>query len=158
MGAELGQWREWAHDRSLDWHLLEQPDHASLQAMVGELNRVQGDEPALWEADFEASGFQWIDANDADQSCYSFLRTSRDGSRVVAVLANLTPIPRYGYRVGLPRGGRWRTLLNTDETRWGGSGVSTELEIEPEAIPWHGRECSAVLTLPPLGVLWLAPA
>ena len=158
MGSELGMWREWAHDRSLDWHLLEEHDHRAVQQFVGELNRVQLAEPALWHADFEHTGFQWIDANDADQSCYSFLRRTADGEREVVVLANLTPVPRYGYRMGLPHGGRWRVILDSDEERWGGSDVGAGIELEAEDVPWHGRSHSAVLTLPPLGVVWLSPA
>jgi 1,4-alpha-glucan branching enzyme len=157
MGAELGQWQEWAHDRSLDWHLLDDPGHAGIQALVRELNRLGAEHPALWEEDFEASGFRWVDANDADQSCYSFLRFGRDGSDPLLCLANFTPVPRYGYRVGLPRPGRWRTLLNTDAQQFGGSGVDVGTGFEAEGIAWHGWDQSVNLTLPPLGVVWLVP-
>ncbi len=160
MGGELAQRREWASERSLDWHLLADPGHAGVQALVRELNRLHRDEPALWSGDFDPSGFHWIDANDADQSCFSFLRLpvgSEAGGRPVACLANLTPIPRYGYRVGLPLGGRWEVLLNTDATCFAGSGTDVGPVLEAEERPWHGEEHSAVLTLPPLGVVWLAP-
>ncbi|MDP9418843.1 MAG: 1,4-alpha-glucan branching protein GlgB [Actinomycetota bacterium] len=160
MGGELAQRREWASERSLDWHLLADPGHAGVQALVRELNRLHRDEPALWSGDFDPSGFHWIDANDADQSCFSFLRLpvgNEAGGRPVACLANLTPIPRYGYRVGLPLGGRWEVLLNTDATCFAGSGTDVGPVLEAEERPWHGEEHSAVLTLPPLGVVWLAP-
>ncbi len=161
MGCEFGQQSEWAHGRSLDWHLLDDPGHAGVQALVSELNRLHQSEPALWSGDFDPAGFRWIDANDADQSCYSFLRTPLGedvgGSRSVACLANLTPVPRYGYRVGLPHGGRWEVLLNSDATCFGGSGTEVGPVLEAEVRSWHGEEHSVVLTLPPLGVVWLAP-
>ena len=160
MGCELAQVQEWAQDRSLDWHLLDDPGHAGIQALVRDLNRLHRSEPALWSGDFDPAGFRWIDANDADQSCYSFLRIPLGedaGARPVACLANLTPIPRYGYRVGLPQAGRWEVLLNTDATVFAGSGSDVGPVLEAEARPWHGEEHSVVLTLPPLGIVWLAP-
>ncbi|HWH34636.1 MAG TPA: 1,4-alpha-glucan branching protein GlgB [Acidimicrobiales bacterium] len=160
MGSEFAQEREWAHDRSLDWHLLDSAGPAGVQALVRDLNRLHQHEPGLWSGDFDPAGFRWIDANDADQSCYSFLRLpvgEGAGGRQVACLANLTPVPRYGYRVGLPQGGRWEVLLNTDATCFGGSGTDVGPVLEAEARPWHGEEHSAVLTLPPLGIVWLAP-
>ncbi|MGI9118561.1 MAG: 1,4-alpha-glucan branching protein GlgB [Acidimicrobiales bacterium] len=160
MGCELAQGREWGHERSLDWHLLDDPGHAGVQALVADLNRLHRSEPALWSGDFEAAGFRWIDANDADQSCYSFLRLPVGddvGGRPVACLANFTPVPRYGYRVGLPSGGRWEVLLNTDADCFNGSGVEVGPVLEAEALSWHGEDHSVVLTLPPLGVIWLAP-
>ncbi|MBW3611794.1 MAG: 1,4-alpha-glucan branching protein GlgB [Actinobacteria bacterium] len=159
MGCELAQGREWAHDRSLDWHLLEDPGHAGVQALVRELNRLHRSEPALWSGDFDPAGFRWIDANDAEQSCYSFLRVPVGdvGGRPVSCLANLTPVPRFGYRVGLPLAGSWEVLLNTDATCFAGSGTDVGPVLEAEARPWHGEDHSVVLTLPPLGVVWLAP-
>jgi 1,4-alpha-glucan branching enzyme len=159
MGCELAQGREWAHDRSLDWHLLDESGHAGVQALVRELNRLHRSEPALWSGDFDPAGFRWIDANDADQSCYSFLRVPRGdtGGRPVVCLANLTPVSRYGYRVGLPAGGSWEVLLNTDAAVFAGSGTDVGPVLEAEALSWHGEDHSVVLTLPPLGVVWLAP-
>jgi 1,4-alpha-glucan branching enzyme len=160
MGCELAQDREWAHDRSLDWHLLDDAGHAGVQALVRDLNRLHRSEPALWSGDFDPAGFRWIDANDADQSCYSFLRVPLGedaGARPVLCLANLTPVPRYGYRVGLPHAGRWEVLLNSDATCFGGSGTEVGPVLEAEARSWHGEDHSVVLTMPPLGVVWLAP-
>ncbi len=160
MGCELAQGREWAHEHSLDWHLLDDPGHAGVQALVRELNRLHRSEPALWSGDFDPAGFRWIDANDADQSCYSFLRRPVGegvGGRPVLCLANLTPVPRYGYRVGLPQDGPWEVLLNTDATCFAGSGTDVGPVLEAEARSWHGEDHSVVLTLPPLGVVWLAP-
>ncbi len=164
MGAELAQEREWNHDSDLDWWVLQWEDHRKLQAMVAELNRVYREAPALWEQDTTPEGFAWIDASDADHSVLSFLRWGQPGGpdgtgppRVVACVANLTPVPHVGYRVGLPLPGRWRELLNTDAGEWGGSGMGNGGAVEAEGAAWHGQPYSAVLTLPPLGVLWLAP-
>jgi len=156
MGGELAQYEEWAHDRSLDWHLLDFAGHRGVQSLVREINRVQEAEPALWADDFSPKGFRWIDANDNDHSVYSFLRFSVGGGRPVASIANLTPVPRHGYRVGLPSTGRWVELLSTDDTRWGGSGIVNSA-VRTDGIPWQGFDQSAVLTLPPLAVIWLAP-
>jgi 1,4-alpha-glucan branching enzyme len=155
MGAEIAQPGEWSHERSLDWHLLEQPRHAGVHDLVGELNRVEAAEPAIWAEDFSTQGFRWVDANDVDHSVYAFMRTA-EGHRPVVVVANLTPVPRHGYRIGLPSGGPWVEVLNTDEERWGGSAV-TNGESWAEDVPWQGLDHSAVVTLPPLGVVWLAP-
>jgi len=156
MGGEFGQEREWSHDRSLDWHLLHEEQHRGLQSLVRTLNELYRAEPALWERDFDPTGFRWIDANDADQSVYSFLRIGADGSRVLACVANLTPIVRHGYRIGLPNGGRWREIVSTDAIEFAGSGVRNA-EIIATDQPWHGLDHSAVLTLPPLAVVWLVP-
>jgi 1,4-alpha-glucan branching enzyme len=156
MGAEVAQDREWSEARSVDWHLGEADWHRGVGELIRALNRVQQDEPALWKDDFTPAGFHWIDANDADQSCYSFLRTA-DGARPVACVANLTPVPRYGYRIGLPSGGEWEVLLNTDATEFAGSGSDVGPVLHTQETQWHGQPHSAVLTLPPLGVVWLAP-
>jgi 1,4-alpha-glucan branching enzyme len=156
MGAEVGQEREWSHERSVDWHLLADPDHAAIGELLSELNRVLRSEPSLYARDAESDGFSWIDASDVDSNVLSFMRLSAGGRPVVCV-ANLSPVVREGYRVGLPRGGRWIELLNTDDRRFGGSGVvNGTVEAAPSA--WHGRDWSVELTLPPLGVVWLAPA
>ncbi len=127
--------------------------------MVQALNHVYRAFPALWEDDIDPAGFAWIDANDADQSVLTFVRRRADGEAAdtVACLANLTPMARTGYRVGLPVPGRWREVLNTDAVEWGGSGIGNYGAVEAEPMSWHGQPWSAAVTLPPLGVLWLSP-
>jgi 1,4-alpha-glucan branching enzyme len=156
MGGEIGQEREWSHDASLDWGLLDHPDHQGISNLVGALNRVYRATPALWQRDFTPDGFRWIDATDSDQSVLSFLRVSADGAHLACV-ANLTPVPHHGYRVGLPRPGRWVEVLNTDAAEFGGSGLGNGGVVVAEEQAWHGLDSSASVTLPPLGVLWLAP-
>jgi 1,4-alpha-glucan branching enzyme len=156
MGGELAQDQEWSHERSLDWHLLERADHGGVQALVRDLNRIYRDEPALYDADYEPTGFRWLEANDASWNVLVFARFSRDGSRCLVSAGNFSPVPRTGYRVGLPRGGRWHEVLNTDATGYGGSNVVNG-PIEAEEKPWHDQPFSAEVTLPPLGVVWLVP-
>src|SRR5437763_3573721 len=157
MGGELAQESEWSHERSLDWHLLERPEHAGIQSLVRDLNRLYRDEPALWEFDSDPSGFWWIEPNDADANVVAFARQSRDGERVVVFVANLSPVPRQAYRLGLPRSSRWREALNTDSTFYGGSDVGNLGGVQPDPIPWHGQPFSAEVTLPPLAAVWLVP-
>ncbi len=157
MGNELAQEQEWSYERSLDWHLLEQPGHAGIQALVRDLNRLYKDEPALWEVDSDPSGFWWLEPNDADRNVLAFARASKDGERVVVFVANLSPVPREGYRLGLPRASRWKEALNTDSKYYGGSDVGNLGHLEPEPIPWHNQSVSALLTLPPLAAVWLVP-
>ncbi|HST24474.1 MAG TPA: 1,4-alpha-glucan branching protein GlgB [Gaiellaceae bacterium] len=156
MGGELAQEQEWSHDRSLDWHLLERADHGGVQALVRDLNRVYREEPALWEADYDPAGFRWLEANDASWNVLAFARFSADGSRCLVSAGNFSPVPRTGYRIGLPRGGRWREALNTDAAGYGGSNVVNG-SIEAEEKPWHDQPFSAEVKLPPLGVVWLVP-
>jgi 1,4-alpha-glucan branching enzyme len=157
MGGELGQEHEWSSEGSLDWHLLERADHAGIQELVRDLNLRYREEPALWEVDFEPAGFRWLEANDADANVIAFARLAADGTRTLVCICNFSPVSRPGYRVGLPRGGRWRELLNTDDERYGGGGVGNPGELPAEERPWHDQPFSAELTLPPLGVLWLVP-
>jgi 1,4-alpha-glucan branching enzyme len=157
MGCELAQEAEWSHERSLDWHLLEQPQHAGIQALVRDLNRLYREEPALWEIDSEPSGFWWLEPNDADANVIAFARASRNGERVLVFAANLSPVPRTGYRLGLPRACRWKEAINTDSTFYGGSDVGNLGGVEPEPIPWNGQPVSAEITLPPLAAVWLVP-
>ena len=151
---------EWSHERSLDWHLLEEPANRGVRDLLRELNRVAAEHPGLWSVDTRPEGFAWIDADDADNSVFAFLRTGAgsggEPDRIVCV-ANLTPVPRHGYRVGLPLAGTWRDVLNTDDERWGGSGMA-QPAVHAEDTPWQGQPHSAVLTLPPLAIRWLAPA
>jgi len=160
MGSELAQQREWSHERALDWHLLERPDHAGVQALVRDLNRAYRAEPALWELDSDPAGFQWLEAGDADNNVIAFVRRGRergDATPLLVLVANLSPVVRYGYRLGLPRPGRWREVLNTDSALYGGSDVGNLGAVVADPIPWHGQAQSAALTLPPLAALWLAP-
>ncbi len=157
MGQEFAQTAEWSHERSLDWHLLENPDHVGVQRLVRDLNHAYKDEPALWELDFEPTGFYWIEANDAENNVVAFARRDTDNDRVVVVVANLSPTPRHGYRLGLPRSGRWREALNTDSSFYGGTDTGNYGGVLSEPLGWHGQPYSAEVSLPPLGVLWLVP-
>jgi 1,4-alpha-glucan branching enzyme len=164
MGSELADDQEWSHERSLNWDLLDNPGHAGVQALVQALNRVYRERPALWERDTTAEGFRWIDASDTDNSVLSFLRFGAGGedgvptgTTVLACIANLTPVPHEGYRVGLPLAGPWREVLNTDASYFAGSGMGNKGEVTANATPWHGLSASAELTLPPLSVIWLEP-
>jgi 1,4-alpha-glucan branching enzyme len=155
MGGEFGQWREWAHESSLDWHLTSHATHAGIQRLVADLNGLVRKHPALHEMDAEAEGFEWIDANDSNQSVASYLRKDRNGNSVVAVL-NYTPVLRAGYRVGVPQAGEWVELLNSDAAVYGGGGVGNLGGVHSQEVPSHGRPQSLELTLPPLGALLLA--
>jgi 1,4-alpha-glucan branching enzyme len=152
MGGEFGQWSEWSHDRSLDWNLLEYPTHAGLQKWVTDLNHIYRTEPALYERDCDPQGFQWIDCNDAEQSVVSLLRKGKSTDEVVLVVANFTPVPRYNYRIGVPTGGFWKELLNSDGGDYYGSGLGNLGGVEAEAIPQHEQPYSLNLTLPPLAI------
>ncbi|MGH9194533.1 MAG: 1,4-alpha-glucan branching enzyme, partial [Acidimicrobiia bacterium] len=156
MGNEIAQDTEWNHDGSLDWHVLQWDQHAGVQRLVRDLNVIYRDNPSLWEGDFDPEGFRWIDANDNEANVLSFLRFSRAGEPL-ACIANLSPIPRVGYRIGLPKAGQWKQLLNTDLEVYAGSGVSTP-SVEAEGFSWHGFETSALFSLPPLATVWLVPA
>ena len=157
MGCEFAQEAEWSHERSLDWHLLEAPEHAGIQSLVRDLNRLYRAEPALWEVDSDPSGFWWLEPNDADHNIIAFARASRDGERVLAFVANLSPVPQTNYRLGLPRACRWREAINTDSTFYGGSDMGNLGGVVPEPIPWNGQPVSAEVTLPPLAAIWLTP-
>ncbi|WP_022881075.1 1,4-alpha-glucan branching protein GlgB [Gryllotalpicola ginsengisoli] len=156
MGQEFGQYAEWNADASLDWHLMDSPEHAQLAALVGELNRVYRDNPALWRHDTEPRGFEWIAGGDAQHNVIAFLRWAEDGP--VAVVANFAGHPHYDYRIGLPQAGDWDEIVNTDAADFGGSGVGNLGRVRAEDRPWGGRPASASLTLPPLGVVYLRPA
>jgi 1,4-alpha-glucan branching enzyme len=157
MGGELGQEHEWRSDGSIDWHLLERPEHAGIQELIRDLNLAYRDEPALWEVDFEPAGFCWLEANDADANVIAFARFAAEGTRALVCACNFSPVPREGYRIGLPRGGAWQEVLNTDDERYGGGGIVNAAPITAEARPWHDQPCSAEVTLPPLAVVWLRP-
>ena len=154
MGGEFGQRREWTHDGALEWQSLDGERHRGLQRWVEDLNRLYRSRPALHEIDFEPAGFEWIEADDAEHSVLAYLRRARDGS-MVFVVANFTPLPRANYRVGVPVAGRWRELLNSDASLYGGSGVGNLGAVESIPLAAHGRVQSLELTLPPLAVLML---
>jgi 1,4-alpha-glucan branching enzyme len=156
MGAEIGQWREWNHDTSLDWHLLDYPPHATLQRWVEDLNKAYREIPALHELDFSPEGFEWIDCCDSENSVMSILRRSRsDPDRMVVIALNFTPVPRYNYMMGVPRRGHWREILNSDAALYGGSEQGNMGGVDASPIPLHGRRWSVSLTLPPLGAVFL---
>ena len=159
MGGEIGQWREWDYDGSVDWELLDSAEerHRQLQLLVRDLNHLSAAEPALYQVDFRWDGFEWIDFRDVDQSIVSFIRKGGEGVAPVILVANFTPVPRSGYRVGLPRPGFYTQILNSDALRYGGSGVGNGDGVQADDIPWQGQPYSAALTLPPLAVLYLKP-
>jgi 1,4-alpha-glucan branching enzyme len=173
MGGEIGQGDEWSADTGIQWHLLDYPSHAGIQRLVTDLNHVYLRQPALWRQDARPEGFSWIDANDTVGNVLSFVRLAgefdaspglvRDGSPdpadngVVACIVNFSGVPHEGYQIGLPRSGRWRELVNTDATIYGGSGVGNLGAVEAVPEPYHGMPASAIITIPPLAALWLAP-
>ncbi len=154
MGQEFAQGHEWAESRSLDWWLLDGPDHRGVQRLISDLNRVYTETGALWSQDSDPAGFHWIDANDASGNVYSFLRFGSDGS-IVACVANFSAVPHEGYRVGLPRAGRWDEVINTDAGAYFGSDVGNFGGVEAVEQAWHGQPASVALRVPPLGALWL---
>jgi 1,4-alpha-glucan branching enzyme len=153
MGCEFAQWREWVHEESLEWHALEYPEHRGVQRFVQDLNRVYRREPALHELDFDQAGFQWVDFNDADQSVVSYLRRGRTTPDVVLVVCNFTPVAHHDYHVGVPAGGLWAEILNSEALEYGGGGLGNAGAVEARPEPFHGFSQSLSLTLPPLGVL-----
>ncbi|RST87740.1 1,4-alpha-glucan branching protein GlgB [Aquibium carbonis] len=156
MGCEFGQEREWNHDQSLDWHLLDDPMHAGTRALVRDLNALYRSNAALHELDCDPQGFEWLGADDTENSVYSFVRRSGSGEPVV-VVCNMTPVPRPGYRVGAPRPGSWSVRLNSDDAEYGGSGAGPKEPVKASPVSWHGRPHSMELDLPPLAVVILAP-
>jgi len=155
MGCEFGQDREWNHERSLDWHLLQNAEHSGLQSLVRDLNRLYTSCPALYSIDFGSEGFEWIDHNDADRSTLSFVRKSREGT-LMLVVCNFTPTLLHGVRLGVPRAGLWKERLNTDSAYYGGSNAGTPLgEVRSHAVHSHGRADSIHITLPPLATVFL---
>jgi 1,4-alpha-glucan branching enzyme len=155
MGAEFGQWREWNHEESLDWHLLQYDPHAGVQRLVEDLNRLYRSEPALHELDCDPAGFEWIDCNDAQQSTLTFLRRGSSTDDTMVVACNFTPVPRYNHRVGVPRAGFWQEILNSDSKDYWGSGQGNLGGVHASPVPFHGRPYSLNLTLPPLAAVFL---
>jgi len=154
MGSEFGQWKEWNYDTSLDWDVLQGSEHRGLRALVGELNRLYRSQPALWEAEHDQAGFQWIAADNGDDNMIAFMRIApANGQRVICV-CNFSPVPRQDYRIGVPRSGYYREFLNTDAERWGGSNLGNGGGVTADQVPYNGMPYSISITLPPLGVLW----
>ncbi|RYZ38189.1 MAG: 1,4-alpha-glucan branching protein GlgB [Myxococcaceae bacterium] len=157
MGGEFGQPGEWNHDKSLDWHLLDDPGHKGIQKLVGDLNRVYRELPALHDSDSEPVGFQWLQPDASAANVLAFVRRSRSPGRHVVCVANLSPVPRENYRVGFPLHGRYVELVNSDAGEYGGSGLGNSGQVHTEPTGWDGQPASATLTLPPLSVVWFTP-
>ncbi len=157
MGGEFAQSTEWNADTGLEWWLMQFDEHAGVARAVRDINRAYRETPALWQRDDDPGGFEWIDANDAESHVFSWIRWD-DAGRPMVNLANMSPVPRDGYRVGMPLAGEWREILNTDAREYGGSGVGNLGVVTAAAEPWHGRPASASVTLPPLATIWLRPA
>jgi 1,4-alpha-glucan branching enzyme len=158
MGAEIGQWREWIHDESLEWHLLQYARHSSLQRWVSDLNKLYREQPALYELDFDQAGFEWIDANDVEGSTISLIRKGRTAGDLIAAVCSFTPVPRLNYRIGVPQAGFWREMLNSDAREYGGSGQGNLGGVEAAPVPLHGRPYSLTITLPPLASVFFRPS
>ena len=157
MGCDFGQWQEWNHDTGLEWQALAAPLHAGLQRFVRDLNLVYRDQPALHQADFDWSGFAWIDANDSDNSVLSFIRFGQNPDDFIIVISNFTPVIREHYRIGVPTAGTYRELINSDLDIYGGGHVGNRHELTSQALRHHGREHTLTLTIPPLATLFLIP-
>jgi 1,4-alpha-glucan branching enzyme len=157
MGSEFGQWREWNHDTSLDWQLLDEPGHAGLRRVVQDLNALYRREPALHQRDHQPDGFRWIDCSDNENSVVSVLRLAADPSDHLVAVFNFTPVPRRDYIVGAPAARFYREVLNTDSTLYGGSGMGNLGGLHATATPSHGFDQSFALTVPPLGAVLLSP-
>ncbi len=155
MGQEFGQWAEWSEARSMDWHLLELPTHQGVQAWVADMNKFYQAQPALWEHDFDPKGFQWIEPNDAEQSVFSYIRFADDPDDFLIIACNFTPVPRYGYRMGVPEAGHYAELLNSDASAYGGGNVGNNGGLDTDDIFWHEQPYSLSLTIPPLGIVIL---
>jgi 1,4-alpha-glucan branching enzyme len=157
MGGEYGQVSEWKHDESLEWWVTQFPLHAGVRSLVRDANRLYRSEPALHRKDVDPAGFEWIAGNDSENSVLSFLRRGEASDPPVVIVCNFTPVPRRDYRLGVPEGGSWVELLNSDASSYGGGDIGNGGEVRAESVPCHGRPHSLNLTLPPLGALWLKP-
>jgi 1,4-alpha-glucan branching enzyme len=155
MGSEFGQWREWNHDVSLDWHLLDRSGHHGVQRWVRDLNKFYRKEPALYEQDFQPEGFEWVDFHDAEKSTLSFLRHGKESKELILIVCNFTPVPRTNYRVGVTEAGFWKEMLNSDAKVYGGSGHGNFGGLEASPVASHGKYYSLSLNVPPLGVIYL---
>ncbi len=154
MGGEIAQWKEWNHEESLEWHVLEYRFHRGVQQWVRDLNHLYRSEPALYELDFQAEGFQWVDFHNWEESVISFMRRGSNPDDIFLIVCNFTPVPRYSYRIGVPKRGLWKEMLNSDADFYGGSGQGNAGGARTARIPCHGQPYSLSLVLPPLGILF----
>jgi 1,4-alpha-glucan branching enzyme len=154
MGQEFAQGRECNHQQSLDWHLLDIPWHQGARHLVRDLNGLYRMQPALHQRDCDGRGFEWIEANDAENSVLAWMRYGEDGTAPILVISNFTPVPRQNYRLGLPFAGQWSEVLNTDAATYGGSGMGNLGAVIAEQVASHGKPYSASFTLPPLSTLY----
>lgn len=154
MGGEIAQWKEWNHDESIEWHVLQFPFHQGVQNWVRDLNHLYKSEPALYECDFSMDGFEWVDSHNWEESIISFIRKGKSTDELIMAVCNFTPVPRYNYRIGIPRGGFWHEVLNSDASIYQGSGHGNTGGVEASPVPSHGKYYSLSVTLPPLGVLF----
>jgi 1,4-alpha-glucan branching enzyme len=157
MGVEIGQWDEWNHDKSIDWHLLQFTSHSCLQKFVKDMNNIHHTEPALYEVDFDPSGFEWIDFRDAESSVISFMRKAKDPDDFLVIICNFTPVPRTGYRIGVPANCFYKEILNSDSAVYWGSNMGNAGGLKSDPIPWHGKPYSIKATFPPLSVVIFKP-
>ncbi len=155
MGGEVGQWREWNYHESVDWHLLQYDSHKKLGLFMRDMHRLYKELPALYQIDFNWEGFQWIDFHDWEQSIISFFRRGRDPRDVLVCICNFTPVPRIGYRFGMPEPGVYEEILNSDAEKYGGSNIVNPAVLRTDDIPWMGRQQSIPVSVPPLGAVWL---
>jgi 1,4-alpha-glucan branching enzyme len=157
MGQDFGQGDEWTEARSIDWHLLQHPYQSGLQRCLADLHRVYRQEGALHQVDFDWKGFDWLESHDNENSVFAFLRRGHDPNDIVVVVLNFTPVPRYEYRVGVPNGGGWREIFNSDSSLYGGGNIGNGGHVWAMDEPWAGQPHSLCLTLPPLGAVMLKP-
>ena len=150
MGGEFAQYDEWNHDKSLDWHLLDHDPHQGVQRLVRDLNQTYRDLPALHRLDHDPRGFSWLDADAADESVFLFMRSAGDNASPALVACNFTPVPRHGYRIGVPSAGPWVECLNSDNLCYGGSGIINQPAVTGEPVGCHGQPFSILIDLPPL--------
>ncbi len=157
MGVEIGQWDEWNHDKSIDWHLLQFTSHSCLQKFVKDMNNIHHTEPALYEVDFDPGGFEWIDFRDAESSVISFMRKAKDPDDFLVIICNFTPVPRIGYRIGVPTNCFYKEILNSDSEMYWGSNMGNAGGLKSDPVPWHGKPYSIKATFPPLSVVIFKP-
>ena len=154
MGGEFGQWSEWTETRSLDWHLLETPVHKGVLELIKDLNQLYLKHAALWESDTDASGFSWIEVDNAAANVIAFRRIAPSDGKEVICVCNFSPVVRDNHRIGLPRKGTYKQIMNTDAEKYCGGGFGVVKSIKAEKTPWQGFDYSAAITLPPLGTMW----